>query len=590
MYKRWKRNKGITLVSLVILVIVLMIVSAVMIINVSDKYNSQKLDKLASDLQQLTEKTSIYYVENKEYPTTGEAEEIVISSINSGNPISVKQIDLTKLHGLTLNYGNNASIYDYYVIDILNGTVYYKKGIDGIYNLVQAEKIDGIDVLKITKQPQWQSIEARETGTLSVEVNAKEDTDIKYQWYVTDTYDGEGNEITGADTNTLSIQNLSSSNEKYYYCKIIYKGVTQKTDVVKLQVEKVRAGEYTGNRNKEYIDTEGNIAVIPAGFTVSNIENEKTISGGLVVYSGNYAGKDLASVQSIANQYVWIPMDDINDIVGTLDSTLESIAGQKYGKLYFKTLIDKDSRHPWPGDADYLSTSYREPAVLSEYDTEEQYYKDILGYNNLDAYKEGMKTEFSNMIASVEKYDGSYIGRYELTGSATTPTVQKSQNPLTGMNWYNFYNVCTRIELDNEDAKNKVRTSMIWGSQWDQAVKKCLSFDNNFLTSNANLYGYYKDSKDFEYTTINGTTGTKVEGTTVGVIKSGCTKPAYNIYDMGGNVWDWTLESSNTNYRIKRGGTYGYNASEYTASGRSNNDPLYTLNFYGCRSQLYIEP
>ena len=70
------------------------------------------------------------------------------------------------------------------------------------------------------------------------------------------------------------------------------------------QMTKVGAGEYTGNENRRYSDGVNSI-VVPAGFTVSNLENEKTISKGLVIYSGNQEGKDLITIQNSVNQYVW---------------------------------------------------------------------------------------------------------------------------------------------------------------------------------------------------------------------------------------------------------------------------------------------
>ena len=233
MHKRWKKNNGITIVSLTMVVMVLIIVSTVMLLNVKDKYSAQEVDKLANDLQLLAEKTSIYYVENKKYPILGDGENITID----GNSISVYEIDLTKLKGLTLNYGSKASTDDYYVIDISNGRVYYKPGIEGIYSLIQAEKIVGIEVVKITKQPQWRNVLTGETVTFTVEVDNT--SGLTYQWYEVSTYEGEGTEIEGATESTLTIQNVTLDNAKYYYCKITNNsnGIVKKSNVAKLTIK-----------------------------------------------------------------------------------------------------------------------------------------------------------------------------------------------------------------------------------------------------------------------------------------------------------------------------------------------------------------
>ena len=62
-----------------------------------------------------------------------------------------------------------------------------------------------------------------------------------------------------------------------------------------------------------------------------------------------------------------------------------------------------------------------------------------------------------------------------------------------------------------------------------------------------------------------------------------------NIYDMAGNVWDWTLEAGGTAGRVLRGcgyistasaGPASYRYSAYTTDSNSRN---------GCRSTLYAK-
>jgi len=326
----------------------------------------------------------------------------------------------------------------------------------------------------------------------------------------------------------------------------------------------VKAGDYTGEENCRYVEG-GKTAIIPAGFTVSNVASEKTIAGGLVIYSMDSTtaagvnwttGTDANGkvIQETYNQYVWIPVENPSDMYGTLELPVEGIEGTKFGKLYdvnsTKTALDKHCN--WPTETGYSATSnksYREPEVLSEYDTNASYYKTILGYNSVEEYKAGIVQEFNDMITSVEKYKGFYIGRYELTGTAAEPTVKKGLNPLVSTNWYNFYKSCTNLETGNTNAKEKVRTTMVWGCQWDQAVKVTLNKVTDFLT-NAKAYGVYSDSE----IASEGATGRMAE--------------AYNIYDMGGNVWDWTLEAIEDDGRGFRGASYLADSSAYQASCR----------------------
>jgi len=63
-----------------------------------------------------------------------------------------------------------------------------------------------------------------------------------------------------------------------------------------------------------------------------------------------------------------------------------------------------------------------------------------------------------------------------------------------------------------------------------------------------------------------------------------------NIYDMAGNVWEWTMEkvSNNSNY-ILRGGSYGRNASEYPSSYRHSYSTNTSEAGAGFRIGLYLK-
>ena len=99
--ERLKTNKGITLVALVITVAVLLILSAVIAVNLNTSKNKTAYNKLATDIDILEEKILIYYNKNAEIPKTNR-------SINLFEPATTYwEIDLSKLNGLTLNYGRD---------------------------------------------------------------------------------------------------------------------------------------------------------------------------------------------------------------------------------------------------------------------------------------------------------------------------------------------------------------------------------------------------------------------------------------------------------------------------------------------------
>ncbi len=61
-----------------------------------------------------------------------------------------------------------------------------------------------------------------------------------------------------------------------------------------------------------------------------------------------------------------------------------------------------------------------------------------------------------------------------------------------------------------------------------------------------------------------------------------------NIYDMAGNVWEWTMEAYDTGCRVYRGGSYGLAGSNSPASYRIFNGPDILVDGIGFRLALYL--
>ena len=111
----------------------------------------------------------------------------------------------------------------------------------------------------------------------------------------------------------------------------------------------------------------------------------------------------------------------------------------------------------------------------------------------------------------------------------------------------------------NNTKDDNVETSMIWGCLWDETLQWLIDSGNktNSEIKNSTSWGNYKNST-FEYTDTNENILTKLQNTSI-KIPSGSTAytKANNIYDMGGNVYEWTLETNNENARRCRGGDCG---------------------------------
>lgn len=59
----------------------------------------------------------------------------------------------------------------------------------------------------------------------------------------------------------------------------------------------------------------------------------------------------------------------------------------------------------------------------------------------------------------------------------------------------------------------------------------------------------------------------------VGSYESG--KSPYGIYDMAGNVWEWTSSDYDNNYKVLRGGSWAYEAEDMRVWNRNGRNPTY---------------
>ena len=161
-----------------------------------------------------------------------------------------------------------------------------------------------------------------------------------------------------------------------------------------------------------------NNPVIPKGYTPinagsvawgdgSSAPTQSSIDNGLVIKDDNN------------NEWVWIPVEasTLSSMYVTSNDGI-ALSGDVgvTTKLYTNsTTIGKT------GDTVTISrgipntTDYREPDLVTSYDKTESYYKTILGYDTPKAMAEAFTRDYANMINSIKKYGGFYIGRYELS-------------------------------------------------------------------------------------------------------------------------------------------------------------------------------
>ena len=320
---------------------------------------------------------------------------------------------------------------------------------------------------------------------------------------------------------------------------------------------------------------DGKTVPVPIGFTKSTVLGEGSVDTGFVIKQGSDG-----SLTSGVNEFVWVPVEEPSEMFGT-DKDENSL-----GKLYdfgsSSSPKNPPTAYKWTEAGGVMSwtsaTSYREPDIVTAYDgsdatNDASDFTATIGNITGAQFKAQLQQEFEDMRDSVETYGGFYIGRYE-TGdlNEAKAVVQKNNTDIGNKNWYEMYQKCKTVVEESETIKGT--TSMIWGCQWDATLKWFLE------SSDPEVVDYVTDSTGKgNYSGSRLTDGTgSVEEYSVN-----------NIYDMAGNVRDWTLEADNTGSRVDRGGIYDSSGSNLPASYRISSNPDYSHASYGCRLTLYVK-
>ena len=308
-------------------------------------------------------------------------------------------------------------------------------------------------------------------------------------------------------------------------------------------------------------------ATIPDGYYyVGGTDESGVVISDNIADKDRYSGEENVGKDLEGNQWVWVPVENPSSLYTTVTDgiALSGSTGVKTTKYTNSAIISGNTR-VLPGD----TSNCREPDILthSTYGDKEDRAK-TAGFSSLTNMAETMVSEYDEMIRSLEKYKGFYIGRYELTANGEkTGATQTCEN---GVNWYTLYKNCTTLA-----SGSKVKTRMIWGLQWDATCNWLAS--SGFSITDSTSWGNYRD---------NTATGHGSKQNT-GYSESW---KANNIYDFAGNCWEFTQEADSTNFRASRGGYYGNNGSLFQASYCAGNFPAYSYSDTGSRPTLYLIP
>ena len=629
-----KTNRGITLIALTLTIIVLIILASVTTYSGISTVKSSKLNKFKQELEIMQAEVNVLYEKYKDN----------LDTIDIGKDIST-EIDSTKKAQANDAFTVCGDVSDedktgYRLFD--NETIKELdiEGIDREYlvNVAKRDVIclegfkqDGKIYYRLKDLTEKNNVDhyVEDEGEVTFDLNTTQLPEGKCEFNISNIkfskYVGKGTitykklELDSTWSTPTTVEKEAKENANYNFTvnkpgryKIIIEDAIGKSADKEITITIDSSTSIAGKKytDEKDIIVNGTPITVPKGVTISGIPGEyEKAENGIVIYIMKDADgdgtidspdwNDPEKMKTTYDQFVWVPVknaiakDKNNDgKVDTTDIDL-MIASEEYpmaiatdsinyrGILYNFTLTDGNvvvSDLTWSED----STSNREPAYLEDSDP-----------FDIEMTESSLQEEFNTMVNRVSSQKGFWVGRYETSNMVSDNTKDSTnkitiiQGTTTGINNVYWYRMYTQQKSYSKLALGETTTatsSMIWGSQWDQIMIWMKNVDNK--------------NQDSKY--IFNSIGMGNYGTISGVDDgwNSTTEPAptgykeiykvKNIYDLAGNLDDWTLEGDDRYLRILRGGAYNDTTSSYIgADFRGRADSSSSNSNCGSRAVLY---
>lgn len=309
----------------------------------------------------------------------------------------------------------------------------------------------------------------------------------------------------------------------------------------KVTIEEAIIQKETFKKTTQIIDKNGNEMLwVPANYKiVADVDGENSNNIDYGEDNLPQVNEGIVIEDEKHNQFVWVPVPEISEMYDKVNKV-----GQVY--YYAKSSDGTDSIPIKIAYQDEINT-YSEPNILSDYDSDYLTVVQDKGevLKNIDDFKSKLQSEFDAMIESVSHYGGFYVGRFETGGlkEGETPVVQANIIPTTDTNWYYMYANSKKIAKEN----NYITSSMIWGCQWDLIMNwfiRCGGETSKYVT-NSSGKGWHMDNYN------NDENGNKFHKTGIDISEV-ATNRVNNIYDLAGNMSEWTLRVDSRGGRDER--------------------------------------
>ena len=262
--------------------------------------------------------------------------------------------------------------------------------------------------------------------------------------------------------------------------------------------------------------------------------------------------KGIVVVDADGNEFVWIPITDASKFARTAWTT-------KYGY---------DANGSW-------QTNLTTPHQFADKSTANRWWEDT------------STTEYTNMVTSVTTNKGFYVARYEASANSDSSKVQSKRG-------------ATAWRISQTDAITKsanynsaLNSHLMYGIEWDSI----LNWLNGNATISSSSHGQTKtmeladiQTNTYSWGNYSNSTGDAAtnKGSPQTTGKSEYWK-ANNIYDLAGNIREWTQEKYSTGtIRAFRGGNYFNVGDNSPVAVRGYGDASGTYDDFGFRTCFYL--
>lgn len=311
-----------------------------------------------------------------------------------------------------------------------------------------------------------------------------------------------------------------------------------------MKISDIDVGEITYETSYTiFKDVNGEQVPIPEGYIVSENSDENIVNKGLVISD------------SRGNEYVWISC--------TVDSSSN--------KLQYK-------RTEWGVEKDGTDNSRAIKDELTLKDIDVTYSKTDTDNGINEEISKEIVAQINAEKESIKKYGGYYIGRYEVGKDNKTAVIKAEQEPYVNIKWSKAYELAKGIG-GGEGATTYLCSSY----SWDTAINFIQNTTGkNYATSIIGFNGNWKSQE------VKDSSGKVIKPVnTAQRLNTGLTTALCNIYDMGGNVGEFTTELNpgTSETVVLRGGYY----NNFPAGYRWDHNSGGAGSFYGFRATLFLK-